>query len=164
MYFFSDEYIRFVSDLRKYINTPIKIISYKESRYKNELEHYGGENLSCPIGVLGNVECVFLHYKTDKEAVNKWNKRIKRINWDRLYIKMSEQNFCTPDHIIAFEKLPLKNKFVFVTKNYGIKSQVIFGDYFGQDRIQDDTTNFRRYVDIISWINEKPFKLRQPHF
>jgi len=106
MYFFTPDYIKLLNNLEYYFNLPLDFITYKESKYKNKLEEYGGDNLSCPIGKLDDIECIFLHYSTQQEAKDKWERRKKRINWDNLYVKMSEQNLCTEEHLKAFDLLP----------------------------------------------------------
>ena len=58
-------------------------------------------------------------------------------------------------------QIDLANKFVFVTKDYGLKSQVIFKDCSNMDFIPNDTTNFRKFINIINWLNGEPFKLKQ---
>ena len=62
-----------------------------------------------PIGILGDIEIVFLHYKSEKEAMEKWNRRKQRIHWDNLFIKFSEMNECTKEHLLIFDKLSFSN-------------------------------------------------------
>ena len=59
---------------------------------------------------------------------------------------MSEQNCCTKEHLEQFDSLDNPNKFVFVTKDYGLKTQVIFKDCAGMDYIPNYTTNFRKSI------------------
>lgn len=159
LYFFSADYIKFVSNLRYYIEQDLTFIDYTESKYKDEL--LKNNQLNVPIGKLHDVEIVFLHYHSIEEAQTKWNRRKERIHWDNLYYKMSEQNCCTKEHLEYFDSLDNPNKFVFVTKDYGLKTQVIFKDCAGMDYIPNDTTNFRKFINIINWLNGKPFKLKQ---
>jgi uncharacterized protein (DUF1919 family) len=48
------------------------------NRQRNASEPY-------PIGILGNAEIHFLHYKSEKEALEKWNRRKRRIDYKHLY-------------------------------------------------------------------------------
>lgn len=115
LYFFADDYIRFVQNFEHYISMDLKFISYKESRYadvllkKNEVDK--------PIGILDDVEIVFLHYKSEKEAYEKWNRRKKRINRNNLYFKFSKMNQCTEEHLRIFSELPYKQKFMLNIRN-----------------------------------------------
>lgn len=80
---------------------------------------------------------------------------------NNLVVKMSEMNQCSEEHLRAFDALPFERKFIFTTKGYGLKSQVIFKEWAGKDEIKNDTTDFRKYVDLEKWINGDSFKLKQ---
>ena len=159
LYLFSADYIKFIGNLKYYIDKDLTFINYKNSKYKDELVKYNQVNV--PIGKVDDIEIIFLHYHSEDEARTKWNRRKARIHWDNLYYKMSEQNLCSPDLLMQFELIDLANKFVFVTKDYGLKSQVIFKDCSNMDFIPNDTTNFRKYINIINWLNGESFKLKQ---
>lgn len=159
LYLFSADYIKFIGNLKYYIDKDLTFINYKNSKYKDELVKYNQVNV--PIGKVEDIEIIFLHYHSEDEARTKWNRRKARIHWDNLYYKMSEQNLCSPDLLMQFELIDLANKFVFVTKDYGLKSQVIFKDCSNMDFIPNDTTNFRKYINIINWLNGESFKLKQ---
>lgn len=64
------------------------------------------------------MELFFLHYHSEKEAKEKWARRIKRISWDRLLVKFNVQNGCAKEQIKAFDALPFKNKVCFPVKEY----------------------------------------------
>lgn len=44
------------------------------------------------MGVLSNgkdsIEIFFLHFHSEQEAREKWERRVQRINWNRLLIKL----------------------------------------------------------------------------
>lgn len=44
------------------------------------------------IGKLDDIEVVFLHYKSEEEAYQKWNRRKKRINYNNLIFKFNDMN------------------------------------------------------------------------
>lgn len=69
LYFFSDEYIKFLENLETLICSDIKMIDARESKYANVLQRKG--QLSVPVGIINEVEVVFLHYKTKEEAYEK---------------------------------------------------------------------------------------------
>ena len=162
LYFFSSDFIRFVSHLDEYLRMELKMISVTDSIHYDELVKYHPGSLNKPIGRLGDdVEIVFLHYNSNKEAKSKWDRRSRRVNLNNVIVKFSEMNGCTKEHLLAFDKLPYERKFVFVTKDYDINSQVIFREYFGMPEITNDTTLFRKYVDLIKLVRGEPFKKRQ---
>lgn len=157
LFFFSEDYVKFVYDLKRYLSLDFKFITYKESRYRAQLVEYGGECLECPIGILGDIEVVFLHYKTAKEALDKWTRRAERINWDNILFKMSEMNLCDPSLLIKYDQLPTKKKIVFTTRDYNLNSQIIHKESYMKNQITDDTTNFRKYIDLDSFIAGRSF-------
>lgn len=162
LYIFSEDYVKFVHHLKEYLDMPLKFITCKESRFRDILEARGGHDTTCPIGVLGDIEIIFLHYRSREEALEKWTRRKNRIHWDNMIFKMSEQNICNLEHLKKFDSLQVEKKLVFTTKDYGLDSQVIFGDFIGQDEVSNDTLHFRKYVNLIKLINGQPFKKRQP--
>lgn len=44
---------------------------------------------------------------------------------------------------------------------YRMDSQIILTDSVCKDRVEDDTTYFRRYINLINWLSGKPFKKKQ---
>ena len=62
------------------------------------------------------MEIVFLHYKSEEEAYEKWNRRKARINWDNLYVKFSKMNQCTEKHMKEFSELPYEKKILLGTR------------------------------------------------
>lgn len=114
LYFFSSDYLKFVSDLRHYMSTELEFISCEESNYSEIIKVRNQADV--PIARLDDVEIVFLHYKTEQEAKEKWDRRKERINWNNIFIKFSKMNCCTQEHLKRFSQLPFKNKFMFNTE------------------------------------------------
>ena len=108
-----------------------------------------------PIGILGDIEIVFLHYNSEEEAMEKWNRRKQRIHWDNLFIKFSEMNECTKEHLLTFDQLSFCNKIVLVSKDYGLKSQIIVNSFTRDNEVYDDTTNFREGLSLSKWLTHK---------
>ena len=155
LYFFTEDYLLFLEDLQNNLKKDIRFIKYNQSKYKEILIEKGQTHI--PIGVLGdNIEIMFLHYKTEKEAYEKWNRRAKRTNFDNLIIKMSQMNLCTEVHLRRFDNLPYKKKIAFVSKylNTDIKSAVPIYKYSNEERVIDDTTYFSKHIDLVKLIND----------
>lgn len=114
LYFYSADYLKFVSDLHRYLDTPLKFICASDSKYYEELKNRG--QTEKVIGVLDDVEIVFLHYKSEEEALEKWNRRKERINFNNVILKYSWSNLCEEEHLEAFDKLPFDNKIMLVDK------------------------------------------------
>ena len=161
LYFYTDEYIKFLSHLKEYLSMDLRFIPSTESRYYDDLIKKNEKDKI--IGKLGDVEIVFLHYKTVDEALEKWKRRCARIHWNHLIVKMTEQNKCSLSALQAFDNMPFDVKMVFTTNDYGLQSQVIIGDYLGKKEVKNDTLHFRKYVDLVKLINGKSdFRRNQP--
>ncbi len=152
LYFYPDDYNKLCYNLREYMAEEVKYLKFEESKHKEKLAKKGQTNV--PLGLLGDIEIIFLHYPTFEEAADKWNRRAKRINWDNVFIKNSEMNGTTEEELRVFDRLPFKNKFVFVSHRYPeIKSSVYFPGYEEGGQVTNDTHFFHRYINVIKWLN-----------
>ncbi len=156
LFFFTEEYLKFVSNLKHYLSLDIRFIPIEESRYRNVLIERNTPN--CPIGVLDDVEIVFLHYRSEEDAYQKWSRRKERMNFSRIIVKMSEQNLCAPEHLKMFDSLPYQEKFVFVHKDYGLESQIICNEFASTKEVGNDTDYFRRHVNLIKLVKGENYK------
>jgi len=102
MFVRDEEYLQLLNDLRAYLNTELKFHKYA---YESVLQR------EYPICLLNDIELHFNHYVSMEEVEAKWNKRIKRINWDNLFVMMFTENEYVAER---FSKLPYKNKICFV--------------------------------------------------
>ena len=123
MFFMAKDYIEFLSDLKGYINGKLTFINPEESQWKDAPQVSGDKRFGTyPVGVLSNgkntIEIFFLHYHSEQEARDKWERRIKRINWDKLLVKFNDQNGFTETDVENFMKLPFKNKLFFTCKEW----------------------------------------------
>ena len=144
--------------MKYYIGQELQFISVDKSKHKDNLIE---RNTKCPIGVLDDIEVVFLHYKSEQEALEKWNRRSKRINWNNIVFKFSEQNYCSMKEIVEFDELPYDRKIMFTTKDYHAKSQILWGGVCIKGDIPNDTILFREFIDLIKFINGEDCKKRQ---
>lgn len=155
LFFFAQDYIKFVYNIKEYLAKPFEFISLEESRYCETLKQYGGECVKCPIAVCGDIEVIFMHYHSPEEAETKWRRRAARINWDNIIYKFSEMNGCTEEDLRAFDALPAAKKAVFTHQDYGLKNQVIYTEFKKTGYIPNDTDNFRKYINLYDLISGK---------
>lgn len=152
MYFFPNEYIKFLKNMDQYLREEIKIIPTEESRYFQILLERG-ENNSI-IGKLGDIEINFLHYHSESEIIEKWNRRKERINKNEMLITFNDQNFATYNNLKEFDELPYKNKICMTSKEYPqLKSNVFFLKYCRRESIKEDYYSIHQYLDIVKFIN-----------
>lgn len=156
-YFFSDDYIKFINNLHFYFSQKLNIISAKESKHYDSLK--SKNEINVPIGKLGDIEVIFLHYKTPQEALDKWNRRCKRINWNNLIIKYSNMNEATVDNIIAFSEITIANskKLLLLNKDLNLPNEkikkVVYHLFPEEENLLDDTFYWKRYFNIYDFIN-----------
>ena len=118
LYFAPEEYLRFVTNIRHYINNESLSFVLPDSAKHKELYRQDDTFGEYPIARLGDIEIAMLHYRSQEEAKDKWERRCSRINWDKLIIKMNDQNGCTYDDMISFIKAELNcNKKLFFTSH-----------------------------------------------
>lgn len=115
-FFMAEDYIRFLTNLKEYLETDLEFINPQQSKWIKEKEVSGDMRFGkYPIGILRlegeSVEIFFLHYSSEDEAREKWVRRCKRINWDKMLLKFNDQNGCTQEHIEQFFALPYKKIF-----------------------------------------------------
>jgi uncharacterized protein (DUF1919 family) len=153
--FYSDNYIRFLENLNWYLSQPLKFA--KESKYP---EINKCMRVRYPIGVLGgDVEIQFLHYKSEKDAEEKWGRRVKRLNFDNLFLIYSDKDDFKDEYFARYEKLPFKNKIFFSCKSRDSKISIFIQEYEEQKEIGDSLANryYEKYIDLIKWLNGGSF-------
>lgn len=152
MYFFADEYIKFLSNLKYYFSCELKPLQVEQSKYKDTIIELGQGNKV--LAKLDDVEIVLLHYPTFEEAKEKWERRAKRINYDNLIVKFSRQNLCTDKHVEDFLNLPFKKKICFDVKPSNNPDVVCLPGFEKDGYVKDDITSYRKCMNILSFINK----------
>ena len=110
LFFSAEDFLKFASNLEYYLG--MELVQIKTER-------------PYPVGKLDDVTVYFMHYNSFQEASKKWMERIKRINWDNLYVMMSQTEGCTDLMVKEFDMLPFENKVIFTAKEYpDVKSAV----------------------------------------
>lgn len=133
LFFMAEDYIKFISDLKGYLSEDLRFISPKDSKWRNAKEIKNDSRFGqYPIGKLADIEIFFLHYVSEEQAKEKWERRVERINWDKLLIKFNDQNGCKKSDLETFLKLPYKNKIFLLVKNgmeYQVTKSCIFHNF-----------------------------------
>lgn len=141
------DYIQYLENFDTYNNAPLMF---------EDLAEY-------PIGTIDNIKIHFIHYKSNEEALEKWNARKERINKDNMFVIFTEQNGCTYEHLKRFDNLDFPNKVAFTCKPYeDIKSAIYIKSYKNSEEgvymflgFKNHFTKHRRYdvFDWVSWFN-----------
>lgn len=141
------DYVSFCRNLREYLREEIRFIPFEGSRY-HDADFLAGARF--PVGVLKDIEIYFVHYKTEEEAAEKWYRRCKRINWNRIIYKISEREAFSEEDMRDFAALDLPNRLIFASKDYTPDTIVIDG----LDRYDgDETPLIEERFDELTYFN-----------
>lgn len=149
-----DDYIKFLENLDHYLSCKLRFIDFNESKYKLKLR----DKADCPVAKLDDIEIYFLHYSSEKEAMDKWYRRVSMLNRNKLLIKMSIRDN-NADHagiIRRFRNLPYKNKILFSPSEIGADGETVI--YIPElkeiiEQGKDETPATLRHIDIIKLLN-----------
>ena len=162
LFFFAEDYICFLENLKEFVEAPLEFISPEDSKWKARRELVNDKRFgNYPIGQLsiggGTIEVFFLHYHSEAEAQEKWERRCKRINWNRLLVKFNDQNGATQETLDAFLKIPY-NKLFFTCKKWcGMTSDCFIisqPSCYTTITASHEPFGKSRYVDITQKIND----------
>lgn len=102
LYVEDEDFLRFLNMPRSYMD---KEIEYHRADYD---EYLGKEY---PVGMCGDIEMHFNHYKDFSQAKENWERRKKRIHWDNIFVMMYTEKKSVAE---LFSQLPYKKKICFV--------------------------------------------------
>ncbi len=167
-YIYPEEYIRLLENLPFYLAQPLEFTTHTKHPLACTLN--GSKCTNYPIGVLGGeIEIHFMHYASEKAAMQKWGQRLRRFNQNNLFVMFSLDRGWFEDSAMnsalmqelleRFEKLPYQNKLFFSPKPLTTcKSAVYIKDCINSPFIFDYTRNrkYEKYVDLTKWFNHEP--------
>ena len=139
LFILGPDYIYLLKNFNKLIKEKLDFINANESRYKEYLINVNRFN-KYQIGKLGDkVEIHFLHYKSQEEAKEKWNRRVQRINFNNILFKFSDNDLSNEELIQEFDELPYKNKICFTSKDMkNIKCQIYLKKYKNEKSVENE--------------------------
>jgi uncharacterized protein (DUF1919 family) len=154
-YIFPDEYLRFLANLDWYLSQPLEFVETSKHAMSKRFTELTGKTY--PVGLLGgDVEVHFMHYRTRKEATEKWNSRLKRFCMDNLFVVFSDSEEFKEPQLEAFAQLPYAHKvFLSAKPRTGFDGTVFVKDYASKPYVFDVTRNrkYEKYFDLTRWLN-----------
>jgi len=112
------------------------------------------KNASCtwPVGGLGNdVTINFLHYGDFKEAYEKWEQRKTRVNYNNIFVVLTDRDGFSVDKIKQVDLIPYKKVF-FSSKKIDREYVVYMPEFRKEDCVGVMTDFYRfsgkRYYDL----------------
>jgi len=165
LFIFAPDYMRLMRDFSIDKLQISHFIEHENSKYKTQLIAQNLFETSYPIGILHNdIELHFLHYKTPEDAQDKWNRRVKRINANKLIFKFSDGNLSTETLIREFDALEHKNKICFTSKPYaGCKNVIYMSRFKNNDAVDLEWKYDSKYCNIHKFINSIKVKSHSKH-
>ena len=140
--------VKMAGDLRRYMDQPLVELDLDEPWPAARL----GEGDSA-------VQINFLHYDTFQDALEKWEERKRKINYDRLVLMGMDRNCCDYETLRRFDRLPWPNKLVFTHVPYPEFSSACYVKGFEDQPELGTLTNFkpgflrRRYLDAFDYVS-----------
>lgn len=152
--FMAEEYIKFLNNMKYYLEKDIEPINIEDSKYVSFLKKI---KYNSPIGKIEDVEIMFFHYDTIEQAIEKWNRRKKKINYDRIIYKFNDQNLCTYEHIKKFNEFEAENKICFTSKKYEEFDTIQLKKFEGYEYVLSDVNekDYKKQFNMYKYINER---------
>ena len=144
LYFTASDFVKFCENMKYYL-------SLEMVECDKKAEHI---DVAYPVGKLDDIYVYFVHYKTFEEAKWKWTHRIERINFDNLFLAMTDRDGGTDCVLERYAKLPY-SKVYFSHIPHPVYDCVCYIPGF-EDQPQVD--------DVTQIINLKGQRLTDPYF
>lgn len=137
------DYLKILNNLRYYLSCNLTFTKENGINY--------------PVGVLDDVKLYFQHYSSEKEAEEKWKRRITRIDYNNIFILFTDRDGCTKNDLEEFDKLHYKNKIVFTHIPYPDIKSAFYIKGFEEKESVGILSNYRnclkRYYDDFDYVN-----------
>ena len=152
LYVWTDDYMRLLENIEYYLSCPLVQIQLSESKYKNMIIEREQQNKI--LAKLDDVEMVLLHYPSWEEAKEKWDRRVARVNYENLVVKLSRQNLCTDEHIERFQKMKFDKKICFDNKPTSLPYSVYIPGFENAECLENDIDTFLNRVNLCDFLND----------
>lgn len=151
LFIFGPDYLQLLSKLDYYLDQPLSFL--KESRWMEDQSDY-------PIGNLAGIEIHFVHYQDEKEALEKWTRRVDRlkkvVDRDRFFLKICDRDQVNTELIAQFHALPYKHKVSFGIKDAKQAHHYKIEEHDHHQTVPDGVVLYRfsfKYIDLLKWLS-----------
>ncbi len=149
------DFLEFVLHLDEYINGEFEFIEKKEHE--------------CPCAYLyrsnsdKKIMVAFTHYKTEKEALEKWNSRKVRINKDNIFIFIEERDVISKQDLEKLASLKVRGIVAFTCNEYKDIPYAVYLPKYNKDGEVGNilkknhitgSREYEKYFDFVKWFNE----------
>ena len=143
LFFFADDFCSILEDISILKRN---IVFVPKSKWKLANDKMPTREHPYPIGVFEgtDIEIHFLHYYTERDALDKWHRRMKRFNFDRFIAIGFQQNECTQETIERFERIDIPNKVFFTNWDMNLPHAI----YMQEFKDRESSPDPYKYVNI----------------
>lgn len=144
----------------------LKFVLHLDEYLAQEFRFYTDPELTCPCAHLGDITVTFTHFKTEDDALTKWNERAKRIDKDNLFIFIEERDGLTEKDLLALgqiQELHPRGILAFTAHDYPeIPFALKIPKYEAAGEVGNilektyinDGREYEKYFDFVKWFNE----------
>lgn len=154
----------------------IKFVTNMDPYLKSDFSFFQNPDCSFLCARLNDIVIYFTHYTTERQAEQKWKERVKRIDYNNIFIFAQERDGLTKEEIQSLGKLNVKGIVVFTAHDYPeIPYTLYLPKYQHEHEVGnilvrnywDDSREYEQYFDFVQWFNEadgypydvSPFKI-----
>ena len=139
--------MKFAENMPYYLSLPLTDFNVEEKPY--------------PIGRLGDISLYFVHYPDIESCKTQWRRRASRVDYNNLFLVMTDRNGCTDELVERFSKVPYP-KVLFSSKEMPEYDFAVYVPGFSKDgqvgelnRYADFHGNryYELYFDFVSFLN-----------
>ena len=146
LFFFAPDYIKFASNLEHYLQQQLEFTT--RSKYADGQQTYESHG-KYPIGILGgDIEIHFMHYDSEADAKEKWDRRAARVNLNNLIFTFTDRDLCTPELIQQFNELPGRKLVLTSRPMPWIPCAVPVPAYRGLSEVGNAYTNYNHLTHV----------------
>ncbi|CVI73617.1 hypothetical protein NDGK_03127 [Clostridiales bacterium CHKCI001] len=146
LYILGHDFVKLCANWEVYFKYKLEFIPWEQASYYYALVN----EKPYPVARLRDIEIYFMHYHSEKEAADKWYRRIKRINPEHMIFKLSQREECSKRDIENFMQLPLKHKVCFAYDK--VDGTINIPELKGFSG--DEMKTINRYYDDLTILNE----------
>lgn len=145
------DFVKLLENFDKLIRT--QVIFTEESRQL-------AQSLGYPVGTIDDIKIHFMHYKSENEAREKWERRVNRLlevqDRSRILVKICDRDVASPELFRKFHSTHFQHKVSFAHFAFDHNDHISVQETDNGKTVMDGVKLFNvsnRYFDIIHWIN-----------
>lgn len=146
----------------------LEFVLHMDTYLAAEFSFFQHPDYTCPCAKLSPaglppVTVHFTHYKTEEEAVRKWNERAERINRENLFVFIEERDGIGRRELERMKELRVRGVVAFTCNEYPDLPYCVYLPKYHKTgevgnilkkTLLDDSREYEHYFDFVKWFNE----------